>query len=129
MAQHSSRNLLNSQWKISPHYLARFSTYLWSRPKIIDSVKKAKNILFSHAEKAILENFSNINLDQEQFSYLCQSNFRGFDKSVHRVFKNPILLDSVKYSEENLILTEREGRGFRVIDHLDGIRFYADIWH
>ena len=61
------------------------------------------------AEKAIFENFSSINLDQEQCSYLCQSNFRGFDKSVHHVFKNPILLDSVKYSEENLILTESEG--------------------
>ena len=107
--------------------MVRFSTCLCSRPKIIDSVKKAKNILFSHAEKTILENFSNINLDQEQCSYLCQSNFRGFDKSFHRVFKNPILLDSVKYSEENLILTESEGRAFRVIDHLDGIRFYADI--
>ena len=73
------------------------------------------------AEKAILENFSINNLDQEQCSYLCQSNFRGFDKSIYRVFKNPILLDSGKYSEENLVLSKS------LIDHLDGIRFYANI--
>ena len=79
------------------------------------------------AEKAILENLLNVNPDQEQCSYLCQSNFRGFDKSIYRVFKNPIQLDSVKYSEENLVLSESEGRAFRVIDHLDGIRFYANI--
>ena len=81
------------------------------------------------AEKAILENLSNTNLDQEQCSHLCQSNFRGFDKSVYRVFKNPILLDSVKYSEENLVLSESEGRAFSLIDHLDGIRFYANVWY
>ena len=77
------------------------------------------------AEKAVREMIFNMN--SEQCSYLCQSNFRGFDKSVTRFFKNPLLLDSVKYSEENLVLTESEGRAFRVIDHLDGIRFYADI--
>ena len=76
------------------------------------------------AEQSILANFDNNNKD---CSYLCQSNFRGFDKSVQRVFKDPILLDSVKYSDENLVLCESEGRAFRVIDHLDGIRFYADI--
>ena len=60
LAQHSSRNSLNSPSKISPHYLARFTvaTYLWFGPEILDSVKKAKNLLFSHA---LLESWSQNN--------------------------------------------------------------------
>ena len=78
------------------------------------------------SEQALSEMCSKEIID-DQCSFLCQSNFRAFDKSVERLFKNPILLDSVKYSEENLVLTESEGRAFRVIDHLEGIRFYGDI--
>ena len=78
------------------------------------------------SEQSLLEMTADDIID-EKCSYFTQSNFRAFDKSVEKFFKNPILLDSVKYSEENLVLTENEGRAFRVIDHLDGIRFYGDI--
>ena len=57
---------------------------------------------------------------------MVQSNFRGFDKSVDEFYKNPELLDQVKYSEEQLILKESDGRAFKVIEHLDGLRFYFD---
>ena len=63
---------------------------------------------------------------ESEFSRFVQSNFRGFDKSVHKLYKNPQLLDEVKYSEEQLILNETKGRAFKCIDHLDGIRFFAD---
>lgn len=64
--------------------------------------------------------------DNADFSRFVQSNFRGFDKNVNQIYKNPHLLDEVKYSEEQLILYDTEGRAFKIIDHLDGIRFFAD---
>jgi hypothetical protein len=60
-------------------------------------------------------------------SLLCQSNFRAFDKTIYQKFKNPVLLDEVKYAEEELILNANNNRAFSPIDHLDGIRFYADL--
>ena len=67
-----------------------------------------------------------ISIPKPGCSLLCQSNFRGFDKTVYKTFKNPIILDEVKYSEEKLVLNERGDRAFQPIDHLDGLRFFAD---
>lgn len=64
--------------------------------------------------------------DNADFSRFVQSNFRAFDKNVNQIYKNPQLLDEVKYSDEQLILNETEGRAFKIIDHLHGIRFFAD---
>ena len=65
-------------------------------------------------------------LNNTDFSCMVQSNFRGFDKSVYEFYKNPVLLDQVKYSEEQLVLNESDGKAFKVIEHLDGLRFYFD---
>ena len=59
-------------------------------------------------------------------SFLVQSNFPGFDKTVYQALKMPQLVDEVKYSEEKLVLEENVGRAFRVIDKLDRLRFFVD---
>ena len=75
------------------------------------------------SEKGILQTTA---ATRKHFSFLCQSNFRGFDKSIERLFDNPVLLDEVKYCDETLVLNEKEGRAFKIIDNLDGIRFYGN---
>ena len=69
---------------------------------------------------------NSLTVEKPDCTLLCQSNFRGFDKTVSRVFKKPFVCDEVKYSDEELVLYEKEGRAFRCIDHLDGIRFFAN---
>ena len=75
------------------------------------------------SEEAIKLMTSNASVDCSCF---LQSNFRAFDKSVARTFKRPKMTDEVKYAEEQLILDDHEGRAFKVIDHLDGLRFFTD---
>ena len=62
----------------------------------------------------------------KECSFLVQSNFPGFDKTVHQALKKPKLVDEVKYSEEKLVMEENGGRAFSVIDKLDRLRFFVD---
>ncbi len=63
---------------------------------------------------------------EDTHSIMVQSNFRGFDKTVFKSFPKTKLVDQVKYSEEELIVNS-DCRAFKIIDHLDGIRFFAQL--
>ncbi len=57
---------------------------------------------------------------------MTQSNFRGFDRFVENNFKNPQIVEFMKYDDEKLLLPE-VGKCFKLLSKLDGIRFYADV--
>lgn len=57
---------------------------------------------------------------------MTQSNFRGFDRFVENNFKNPQIVEFMKYDDEELVLPE-VGKCFKLLSKLDGIRFYADV--
>ena len=58
---------------------------------------------------------------------MTQSNFRGFDRFVENNYKNPQIVEFMKYDDEELVLPEVEGKCFKLLSKLDGIRFYADV--
>ena len=57
---------------------------------------------------------------------LCQSNFRAWESVVYNSWRNPVICEELKYLDEELCLDEKSGRAFKVIDHLDSLRFFVD---
>ena len=63
---------------------------------------------------------------------MTQSNFRGFDQFVEGNFKNPQIVEAIRYDDEELVLPtnvddDKQEKCFKLLSKLDGIRFYADF--